>query len=376
MSLDFKTKRALQKTVAEKQAALKAGTLGFKEKREAQKALRDALTKLGGGMTATKPAGDGLSRINAAIDALSLDGWKFNGGGISATKSIQGENFEISVSFKQDGGVYLDAAVSVGKTNLVSNFPSPGQKSVYSEFGRVAIEEGVSPSEIVDAVSRLIARDGADAATKPAGQLDVSGIKARFTAETVMDVPANWIVMNAPRPLLGTKTMEGGPFLSGRFYAAIDPADSAAAAFVAENVKLDARVVLQGIDEALQIEMVLVDSEYADAYRSDFQGDELFDALAAQINDLQDKTAAELESIIARARGGAGSGSSVAAPNAGTAAAESPFTPLIAGQFNQLPIPDFIKRLESAYEEEESLDKAKQAAIQYLEVNRAALEAA
>ena len=265
MSLDFKTKRALQKTVAEKQAALKAGTLGFKEKREAQKALRDAMAKLGGSVSATKPA---------------------------------------------------------------------------------------------------------------AGRLDVSGIKARFTAETVMDVPTNWVVMNAPRPLLGTKTLEGGPFLSGRFYAAIDPADSMAATFLAENVKLDARVVLQGIGEDLQIEMALVDNKYADRYRDEYKGDELFDILSPQINKLQDKTVADLEAIIARARGGAGSGSSVAAPNAGTAAAESPFTPLIAGQFNQLPIPDFIKRLESAYEEEESLDKAKQAAIQYLEANRAALEAA
>lgn len=436
MSLNFKEKRALQKTVSEKQAALKSGTLGFKEKREAQKALRDAMAKLGAGTPAPQPA-----------------------------------------------------------------------------------------------------------ASRP----DVSGVKARFTAERVMDVPDGWIVMNAPRPLLGTKTLEGGPFMSGRFYAAIDPADSMAAGFVAENIKLDARVVLQGISTELQIEMALVDNQYADTYRSDFQGDELLDALATQINNLQDKTVAELESIIARAKGGAnnndkpqtytlkfrnklltvldqdenevpdyegfadmlgskyitflhggkrygeavlrlsnaargseakaiqeakellklegdlldkfkrskdtsgvdyvirdasansnavtikpsGFGSvfsdqdvkalrewlepfgfsvmattdamgilrvsardrefAAAFANHGRVAVdpdstptpdptpegnESPFQPLINGDLNNLPMPDFVKRLEAAYAEEESLEKAKQAAIGYLEANRAKLEAA
>ena len=269
MSLNFKEKRALQKTVSEKQAALKSGTLGFKEKREAQKALRDAMAKLGAGTPAPQPA-----------------------------------------------------------------------------------------------------------TSRP----DVSGVKARFTAETVMDAPADWIIMNAPRPLLGTKTLEGGPFMSGRFYAAIDPADSMAAALVAENIKLDARVVLQGISTELQIEMALVDNEYADTYRSDFQGDELLDALATQINNLQDKTAGELESIIARATGGAATPTPEPTPEPTPDIApegnESPFQPLINGDLNNLPMPDFVKRLEAAYAEEESLDKAKQAAIGYLEANRAKLEAA
>lgn len=282
MSLNFKEKRALQKTVAETQAALRGGKLGFKEKREAQKALRDAMTKLGAATTAPAPAG---------------------------------------------------------------------------------------------------------------GRPDVSGMKARFTSETVMDVPGDWIVMNAPRPLLGTKTLEGGPFLSGRFYAAIDPADSAAAAFVVENKKLDARVVFQGIPPELQVEMALVGNKYAETYRSDFQGDELFDVLVPQINNLQDKTVAELESIIVKARGGQSAavepdaggqpdaggendGTPDPAPEGDPEAAESPFQPLLAGDLNNLAIPDFIKRLEAAYEEEESLDKAKQAAIGYLEANRAKLEAA
>ncbi|MBE0508856.1 MAG: hypothetical protein IBX50_19400 [Marinospirillum sp.] len=57
-------------------------------------------------------------------------------------------------------------------------------------------------------------------------------------------------------------------------------------------------------------------------------------------------------------------------------ASDSPFTPLLSGELNSLAIPDFIKRLESAYSDEEDLGKAKQAAIQYLEFNREKLEAA
>ena len=55
---------------------------------------------------------------------------------------------------------------------------------------------------------------------------------------------------------------------------------------------------------------------------------------------------------------------------------DSPFSPLLAGDFNRLPVPEFVARLEGAYSEEEDLEKAKQAAIQYLEANRETLEAA
>ena len=55
---------------------------------------------------------------------------------------------------------------------------------------------------------------------------------------------------------------------------------------------------------------------------------------------------------------------------------DSPFAPLLAGDFNRLPVQEFVTRLEGAYSEEEDLDKAKQAAIQYLEANRETLEAA
>ena len=56
-------------------------------------------------------------------------------------------------------------------------------------------------------------------------------------------VPANWIVMNAPRPLYGHRTnLQPGP--EGLFTVAIDPAESDAAWMVKENRGLDACTVV------------------------------------------------------------------------------------------------------------------------------------
>lgn len=64
------------------------------------------------------------------------------------------------------------------------------------------------------------------------------------------DVPSDWIVMNAPRPLYGTKEGLGyGP--EGAFTVAIDPADEQAAWMVKENRGLDACTVLYLPDELL-----------------------------------------------------------------------------------------------------------------------------
>jgi len=49
---------------------------------------------------------------------------------------------------------------------------------------------------------------------------------------------------------------------------------------------------------------------------------------------------------------------------------------IIAGQFNGLSIADLSQRLRDGYAEEEDLGKVKEAAIVYLEANRAQLEAA
>lgn len=59
-----------------------------------------------------------------------------------------------------------------------------------------------------------------------------------------------------------------------------------------------------------------------------------------------------------------------------TTIAASLFDQLLSGKFNGLSMNDFISKLQAAYDEEPSLDKAKQSSVGYLEANRAELEAA
>lgn len=64
------------------------------------------------------------------------------------------------------------------------------------------------------------------------------------------DVPPDWLIMNAPRPICGTKEELGyGP--EGAFTVAIDPTDDMAAWMIKENRGLDACTVLYLSDELL-----------------------------------------------------------------------------------------------------------------------------
>ena len=64
------------------------------------------------------------------------------------------------------------------------------------------------------------------------------------------DVPPDWLIMNAPRPLYGTKEELGyGP--EGAFTVAINPADDMAAWMIKENRGLDACTVLYISDSQL-----------------------------------------------------------------------------------------------------------------------------
>lgn len=85
--LSFKEKRTLQKTVAEKQAALRGGNLSFKEKREAQKLLRDALTKLG---ATSEPISVHATQYTAAdLTKRSPLSHRFDGWGFAAVKPAE-----------------------------------------------------------------------------------------------------------------------------------------------------------------------------------------------------------------------------------------------------------------------------------------------
>ena len=127
-----------------------------------------------------------------------------------------------------------------------------------------------------------------------------AGMPGMVSAVRPMDVPDGWVVMNAPRPLVGTQTMADGPMVAGRFWAAIDPNDPAAASYAEENSKNGAVVVVRA-SKSEQVEMALVGNEYADTYRKDYRGEELYKVLNPA-SALQGRTAGDLQGLLGQAK--------------------------------------------------------------------------
>jgi hypothetical protein len=77
--------------------------------------------------------------------------------------------------------------------------------------------------------------------------VDIDSMISKVTVRPLIgdrpdNIPADWVIFNAPRPLIGTKTWEGD-FNHGRFYAAINPKDEFADQNIVENNKLDGWVL-------------------------------------------------------------------------------------------------------------------------------------
>jgi hypothetical protein len=135
-----------------------------------------------------------------------------------------------------------------------------------------------------------------------AATLNVDSIKAVVTSADPMPgvaVGAGWPVMNAPRPLMGTETTSNGEFLTGRFYAAIDPSDYMAQAYVDSNVKLDASVVFVA-DPATLTAMTLqsMNAKYLPAYMA-MDEDDRASSISGFMRKLNGRTFGELTSLAA-----------------------------------------------------------------------------
>lgn len=100
-------------------------------------------------------------------------------------------------------------------------------------------------------VEIVVLLGGAGATSKG---LDLSKFLVRITNQPISAdgkaIPADWIVLNAPRPIVGDMDWSGD-FLSGRFYAAIDPKGEYAASRLSTNEGLDARVVVSLDDDTI-----------------------------------------------------------------------------------------------------------------------------
>lgn len=116
---------------------------------------------------------------------------------------------------------------------------------------------------------------------RPANDKEISlgALPARVTHHAAFkELPAGWVVMNASRPMIGDLTLEDGPFLAGRFYAALDPESTQFLTSMAENASLDGRVVLT-IPKDVQTKMALLDNKYSAEYLDEYEGEDLYKIL-------------------------------------------------------------------------------------------------
>lgn len=83
--------------------------------------------------------------------------------------------------------------------------------------------------------------------------LDLTGFRMSFCVDQSkipFDVPSNWIVFNAPRPLYGD-ICEKGDWHHGIFYAAVCPFSKVAKRDVSNNRILDATLILRATPKAM-----------------------------------------------------------------------------------------------------------------------------
>lgn len=93
----------------------------------------------------------------------------------------------------------------------------------------------------------------------------------KLSFRTTEDVPEGCIVLNAPRPLPGHKTMEGD-FLHGIFYSFIDPSQPNAMRLLKMAKELDGWIVIAG--RTAQIEKIAEAAIFAkqEKYEAIYQG--------------------------------------------------------------------------------------------------------
>jgi predicted RNA methylase len=185
-------------------------------------------------------------------------------------------------------GLVVDAASTSGgntRYRVRTDTPSPQgggniEKIVYSHQGRMEV---IPPQPTLST-------------------LPLDKIRVGIFDSAPMVVPADWVLMNASRPLVGTRVHENGDSWPGRnHYAAIDPADKLATWAVSENEKLNAAVVLVASREE-QVSMALVGSEYRDRYYSEMDATQRYDVLTGPVRRLNEKTYGEAKAILEEAR--------------------------------------------------------------------------
>lgn len=167
-------------------------------------------------------------------------------------------------------------------------------KALYEDGRGIGSKWAKTPAEAYDMLSTFgINGNGAiNVVRDTSPSLTINSIQAMVTDKHPMpEVPADWVVMNATRPLLGDRRLDGnGPYLSGRFYAAIDPSQGEfAAQYIERNRRDDASIVFVA-DKETQVAMALQlvaqrNADYIDAYL-EMEPKERENALSVFLNKL------------------------------------------------------------------------------------------
>lgn len=105
--------------------------------------------------------------------------------------------------------------------------------------------------------------------------------------DTQRSIPADWVIVNAPRPLFGNIQFTGD-FISGIFYAALDPADEYFQTWMDANKKLDARVIHyvteSELAEALEAHKLKLQERYSKEAVDGLEAQDLFDSYWTELD--------------------------------------------------------------------------------------------
>ena len=207
---------------------------------------------------------------------------------------LASKDLQMSLAIK--GSKYIDAFMKTPEDKRYEKTSGLRRDMMDMPYGelkvKIAAVEADAPVRAAgpDAASPTPAL--ASVAPVPAAGPNVDHLKTRMVEDIGFDVPAGSIVMNAPRPLLGT-TKATGEFLTGRHYAIISSDDSMAATYIAENVKMDARLLVVASKD-VQMSVALDGNEYRDQYM-ELDADERYQRLSSSLEKFRDMPFGELK---------------------------------------------------------------------------------